>query len=198
MDQLEIISRCQTGDLCCFEELYRIYSKKALGTAYIISGNRGIAEDIVQEAFVLCYRNIKSLKNPETFNVWFYRILVRVGWRMASKYKPAEFPGEVALEMNNGNVQNLAIESVYESSCNRLLMREAVKKLKLPFKTVIILYYFNEMSIKDISKIVGCRQGTVKSRLHKARRLLQKELRPYFTPEFDRFELYGKEQEANG
>jgi RNA polymerase sigma factor, sigma-70 family len=194
----EIVRRCQLGDLHCFEELYKIHSKKALGTAYIISGNRGIAEDIVQEAFIICYKNINALKNPETFNIWFYKILIRVGWRMTSRFKNTECTNEITVGMSENSLRELADESNFEACNNRLIMREAIKKLKSPFKEVIMLCYFHEMSIKDISKVLGCRQGTVKSRLYKARMLLHKELNPCFDANLDCLEFYGREQKVNG
>lgn len=194
MDQRELINRCQLGDLVSFEELYGLYSKKALGMAYIIGGSRNMAEDIVQETFITCYNHINRLKNPEVFNIWFYRILVRVGWRMANKQK-AHIP------LENSETENISSDgdfNVDESHIdiinNRLLIREAIKKLTPPLKNVVILYYFNELTVREISKILDCFQGTVKSRLHTARKQLEKELRCAFTSEFH---TRGKELKLN-
>lgn len=174
----DIIHGCQLGDMDCFEELYKLYFNKAFGTAYIISGQKGLAEDIVQEAFLICYKSIKYLKEPGAFNTWFYRIVVRESWKMAKTKKSS-------LEnFNAGITSHELIQSTLDNSvddlCNKLLLQQSIKSLKLPLKTVLILYYYNDMSIKEISKVLGCFEGTVKSRLFKARKILQNELSPYY------------------
>ncbi len=62
----------------------------------------------------------------------------------------------------------------------KLLIRQKIQTLKLPLKTVLILYYYNDMSVKEISKVLDCFEGTVKSRLFKARKILKKELSSYY------------------
>lgn len=176
MDRVTLIKHCQLGDLESFEQLYKIYSKNAMGTAYLIAGHKGIAEDIVQEAFFQCYKEIKRLKEPKAFDVWFYKLLVRLAWKMSSKYKDTL----------------LTEKRIYEDSCydgifnheknvveDRLAVHEAVEKLSPTLKTVIVLYYFNDMTIKQISMVLGCFQGTVKSRLHNAKKFLEKELNEF-------------------
>ena len=174
----DIIRRCQLGDMECFEELYKLYLKKAFGTAYIISGQKGLAEDIVQEAFLICFKSIKYLKEPGAFNTWFYRIVVRESWKMTKIKKSSleNFSDEIiSQEVNQSTLDNSV-----DSLCNKLLLQQAIRSLKLPLKTVLILHYYNDMSIKEISKVLGCFEGTVKSRLFKARKILQKELSPYY------------------
>ena len=170
LDAITLVKRCQQGDLESFEELYKIYSKNALGTAYLIAGHKGIAEDIVQEAFFQCYKEIKTLRNIDAFDVWFYKLLVRLAWKMSSKHKSI-IPTDVEAAYNSCS---LSSESVVEE--NKLMVHEAVAKLSSPLKTVVVLYYFNDMTIKQIAMVLDCFQGTVKSRLHNAKRMLQKEL----------------------
>lgn len=182
MVNTEVIKKCQQGDRESMCEIYRQYRKNALGTAYLIAESRGIAEDIVQEAFVEAFSRIEQLKNAETFDVWFYKILVRTGWRMVKRhnyYIPVsdESITDLDVDMNS----SIGIDN----SDTRMAISEAMEKLSLPLKTVIILYYYNDMSIKEISTVLNCLQGTVKSRLHNARRQLFCEL--YGT--FDESEL---------
>lgn len=191
MDERQIINHCQLGDLSSFEELFNTYKHKALGTAYLISGSKSIAEDIVQEAFIICYFKLKSLKNPDVFNIWFYRILVRVGWRMAQKNK-----SHVSIDDKNCELL-LEDNSRIDTMDDRLLIREAVEKLSPTLRTTVILFYFNEISIKQIARILNCFEGTVKSRLHKARKLLEMELKSSFEDGLN-FRIEGKELNQNG
>lgn len=197
MDQRQLINHCQLGDLKSFEDLYLLYKQKALGTAYLIGGNKSIAEDIVQEAFVICYYQIKKLKNPDVFNTWFYRILVRVGWRMAAKHKSHASFENTDFDQKDTTIDQFNKNSDINISNDRLLIREAVKKLAPTLRTVVILFYFNEMTIKEISKILNCFEGTIKSRLYKARKLLGKELRSSFENELD-IKFRGEELKENG
>jgi len=173
MDPIKLIQCCQQGDLESFQHIYELYSKKAMGTAYLIAGHKGIAEDIVQEAFLQCYKEIKKLKEPAAFDVWFYKLLVRLAWRMSSKHKYTSSVEEFTCK---GAYNEVNIETEIDFTENRLLIHESIEKLSEPLKTVIILYYFNDMTIKEISMVLGCFQGTVKSRLHNAKKVLEREL----------------------
>jgi RNA polymerase sigma-70 factor (ECF subfamily) len=181
-----------------FEALFKLYEKKALGTAYLIAGDKTIAEDIVQEAFIICFREIKNIKNPQIFNIWFYRLIVRVGWRMVSKYKKTLPLEKEPVNLDNLIGEELSLEQMVESKVTYMLVKNKIKTLNTKFKTVIILYYFNEMSIKEISKTLGCFEGTVKSRLYKARLLLKRELEQEARIDLNNKDLFGREIEING
>jgi RNA polymerase sigma-70 factor (ECF subfamily) len=190
-----LIKRCQQGDLESFEALYKIYNKNAMGTAYLIAKHKGIAEDIVQEAFFQCYKQIKNLKDPGAFDVWFYKLLVRLAWKMASEYKDTKPLDEISNEAayySEGSGKDIDWQE------NKLIIHEAVDKLSPPLKTVIILYYFNDMTIKQIAMVLGCFQGTVKSRLHNAKKLLEKELDDSLGEDFHGTMYMVKECKANG
>lgn len=159
-----------------FNELYKIYSVKAMRTAYLITGRKNLAEEIVQEAFIQCFKEIKKLKDTASFSSWFFRMLARISWRYCSKEK-MHIPIEDINE--NSNIlesKGERISDLIELKEFRTLLDKALYKLNPVLRTTVILYYYNEQSIKQISRITGCLEGTVKSRLHKARKLLEKEL----------------------
>lgn len=173
MKNTELIKRCQKGDLNSFSELYEQYKKRAFGTAYLISNQKGIADDIVQEAFIECFKKIKNLKNLETFDIWFYKVLVRTGWRLVKKHNlfiPIDDKDMEELSVTEGLNSNLDISET------KLDVYEVLEKLSLPLRTVVILHYFNDLTIEEISDILGCFRGTVKSRLYNARKQLFKVL----------------------
>jgi RNA polymerase sigma factor (sigma-70 family) len=181
LERSDLIKRCQTGDKCAFEELYHLSCHQALKTAYLISGRRGMTEDIVQEAFIQCYKEIRRLKEPDAFNAWFYKILIHCGWRLLAKNKAlssGSFEIDDTIIDPNFCLDDLVVtREVYEK------VQRAMGKLTLPLRAVVILYYYNNMTIREIAKVLGCVQGTVKSRLYNARKLLEKELRPYINNE---------------
>lgn len=170
-----LIKSCQQGDETAFEELYKIYATKALRTVYLLVNRRDIAEDILQEAFFECYRDMKKLRSPEAFETWFYRILVRSTWRLATKERKAihdnidDYVEYLKKEKNDFEFM--------ESDPQTNMIREIVNHLSIPLRTTIILYYYNDMSIKEIAKVMNCLQGTVKSRLYNGRKYLSKEIK---------------------
>jgi len=124
-----------------FSELYSLHRKKALGTAYLICNQKGIAEDIVQESFIECFKKIKNIKNPEAFEAWFYKILVRTGWRMVKKHN-------IFIPMDDQNMEGLSttmdLHFELDDRETNMMVNEALAQLSLPLKTVVILYYFYE------------------------------------------------------
>lgn len=169
MDDKTLVGMCRSGDIDAFTGLLEKYNTMAVRTAYLITGRRDIAEDIAQEAFVQCYYSLKKLKDAERFKSWFYKILVRTGWKMAGK-PGKSFGSDISIDRIIGDIpddhdftEDIEMKHTYEAVC------EAVLELSKPLRTTAILFYFNGFSIKETAGILGCREGTVKSRLHGAR-----------------------------
>ncbi len=172
----DTIRRCKLGDKVAFQELLQTVEKNALATAYFLSGKRGIAEDILQETYMKCFMEIDKLKDPEAFKVWFFRILVRTGWKMSKKQSmlvPTDITSENEALFYNEKQNEENIIDTYET---KHIVKSAINNLSENLKTVVILYYFNDMSIEEISKVTGCFKATVKSRLFYARGALKKQL----------------------
>lgn len=180
METIELINLCRQGDLDAFNALYNKYSKKALQTTYFIVGNKNIAEDIVQEAFYECFRSIKKLRKPELFEQWFNKLLIRICWRMSTKERHSTYESldEAYDEAYDEAITNhTAVIDPFEDSDINVAVVKAINKLNTPLRTTVILFYYNDMSIKEISKVLNCLQGTVKSRLHNGRKYIETELR---------------------
>ncbi|WP_252231844.1 sigma-70 family RNA polymerase sigma factor [Clostridium sp. ZBS15] len=176
MDIQDTIMRCKLGEKEAFQELLQTVEKKALATAYFLSGKRGIAEDILQETYMKCFMEIDKLKDPEVFKIWFFRILVRTGWKMSKKQSmlvPTDITSENEALFYNEKQNEENIIDTYET---KHIVKSAINNLSENLKTVVILYYFNDMSIEEISKVTGCFKATVKSRLFYARGALKKQL----------------------
>ncbi len=178
MDEIGLVIKCQQGDMEAYEVLFGSYFNKAVRYAFLITGRNDLAEDIVQEALIECYKDMNSLKSPEKFRPWFYRILVRTSWRVKAKET-----GKVSIEEFDGCDYNSVnenlnddFERLVEIRESSRLIKDALHKLSLPLRTTVVLHYYNDLSIKEIAQVLKCFQGTVKSRLHNARKILHKEL----------------------
>ncbi len=166
------VKRLQTGDNSAFDALFAAYQKQAVRTAALITGEASLAEDVAQEAFVNCLLHIKDLKEPNRFKPWFFRILTRCAWKAMEQKIPAVDWGE-ALEKMMPSAPD-AYPSEREAVYERLYY--ALDGLGKKQRTTIILYYFNDLSIREIAEATSSLEGTVKTRLFAAKRRLKRAL----------------------
>ncbi len=159
-----------------FDILYHAYSKELLRTAYLITGNVSDSEDIVQESFLKCYCHIGELKKEEQFKIWLFQIMKRTAWRYCKKNRK-EKPVENAMQEQMENEYAVSAQDEYLQSETEQTIKEQINKLDASHRLVIILYYYNQMSVKEIARVAGCLEGTVKSRLYTARKQLSIGLR---------------------
>ena len=172
-EEIQLVQRMISDDREAFDCLMKQYYPKTLRMAYLISGNYADSEDIVQETFVLCYLNRRRIKEPEYFERWLYKTLTREAWRICRKRKREQPVDEVFGEDAPGS--SSVLEEVMDAARDRELYC-AVKNLPEKQRTVVVLYYFNQLSSKEIAKVMGCMEGTVKSRLYTARNNLKQVL----------------------
>ena len=170
----EMIERMQRGEEEAFSWLFRKYQNRVLRMAYLISGNYADSEDIVQETFVKCYTYRKHLKEPERFEPWLYQIMTRTAWRILKKGK-REQPAEEIRDEYEPDRTSIPLEAVLRAEEQEILW-EAVGSLEIRQRTAVVIYYYNQMSTKEIAKAMGCLEGTVKSRLYTARKNLKAKL----------------------
>lgn len=139
-------------------------------TAKIILKNDDDVYDVIQEALISIYRNYEQLENKEYFSTWATRIVINKCYDLLRKNKNNIVPIDEKIE----NDRNIAQYDEYE--VDEYGIKEAMKYLNEDFKLIVILYYYDNYSIKEISQIVNIPEGTVKSRLSKAREILKQKL----------------------
>ncbi len=194
-ETIAFVEKMIEGDERAFDELYHSYSGKLYRMAYFITGNKNDSEDVLQETFTTCFLHRKSLKDPERFDSWIYQILVRTSWRLGKKRKrQGELSYEGILEQGREDGSKLAgrleEDDTQPDPLSQVIEKEAsyeigqvIGQLDIKYRTVILLYYFNELGVRDIAEITGLFEGTVKSRLSRARALLRKALEVRQDPE---------------
>lgn len=174
MGETELVRRMIAGDRDAFDEIMTLYQPQALRAAYLISGNYADSEDIVQETFVACFLNRRQIRQPEAFKGWFYKTLSRNAWKIC-KGKKREQPVE-ELYPEDLPEPGLLLEHVILREEEKTLAAE-IEALPIKQRTVIVLFYYNNMSVKEIAKACGCLEGTVKSRLFNAKVRLREALK---------------------
>ena len=165
-----LVRRLQDGDEGAFDELFVLYQKQAVRTAALITGDAALAEDVAQETFVLCLLHINNLREPSRFRPWFFRTLTRSSWKAMQEKLPA---------VDWDNIPELEAEAAAypsEKAAAYEKLYRALDGLGRKQRTTVILYYFNDLSIKEIAEATGTLESTVKTRLFAARRRLKQVL----------------------
>lgn len=178
------VERMIDGDEAAFDQLYHSYSGRLYRMAYFITGNRSDSEDILQETFIKCFLHRKELKQPDRFESWLYQILVRTAWRINRKQKDLSYDSILENKSDTGMGKLISndhsagpLEQFLKMERSSELYK-AVQSLDIKYRTAILLHYYMEMQTKEIARITGTLEGTVKSRLFKARLLLKQKLEP--------------------
>jgi RNA polymerase sigma-70 factor (ECF subfamily) len=174
MEDNILIDKFLSGDQEGFEMLVKKYQNKVLNIVYSLIGAAHQAEDIAQEIFIKVYNQLHSFKREAEFSTWLYRVAVNTTYNYIKKekrYIPLENIKR-AQALGKNALENL------ESKERRQIVNKAIESLPFKFRTVLVLKEIEGLSYKDIAKTLGCRIGTVESRLFRARDMLKKVLFP--------------------
>lgn len=177
----ELVQRCQGGEAGAFQELVARYQQKVFMVALGLLNHREDAMEVAQETFFRAYRKIKEFKGEANFYTWIYRIAVNlsIDFQRRKKRDPIELREtlpEVVEE--GGELSGDPYRDLQDRELGKRLL-EAINDLTPDHKAVIVLRAIEGLSYKDISRILGCSEGTVMSRLHYARKKLQEKLGPF-------------------
>ena len=175
MDERELIQRMKSGDRAAFDQIYEKYHVPLFRSVYLICGNREDAEDVLQDTFVTCWFCIGQLRKEESFRCWIFRIMTQTA-RKRAKERSRQLPDEDIVN----RIDQIAVsrrmeaEDEYERTADKTVIEEALSALDQASREVIVLYYYEEMSVREVAKTLGLLEGTVKSRLYFARRKMKK------------------------
>lgn len=164
MDHEALIRRCQAGDGTAFATLYEHYARKVYQTAYLITGDRAVAEEVMQEAFAQTFRTIGGLREPAAFSTWLYRMVVRQARRVAGRERSQHLLGD-HLALAAAPV----VPDTQDRSVLRQVLWDAIRTLPGQMRTVIVFHYYHDRSVAEIAVLMEVPEGTVKSWLHRAR-----------------------------
>ena len=156
----EIVKRAKNGEIRALEELIHINEVKLYKTARSILADNDDIEEAIQQTIILVYKNIYKLKKEKYFTTWMMRILInecKKIWNQNSKRDKMFSDLEDHKEIVEKEQEDYGF------------VTKALNGLDKEFREVTILYYYDEFSVKEISKILNLPQGTVKSRLARAR-----------------------------
>jgi len=174
----DLIKRAKNKDEEAFRMLVEEYQNMVVNLAYSLSGDIHEAEDIAQEVFVKIYNKLGSFREEAKFSTWLYRITVNTVHDF-SRRKRRNIPLDSLppLKEVNDFRENLHKTEVKE------IVESALRQLPIKYREVVVLRDIEGCDYREISRVLGCRIGTVESRLFRARNMLKKMLKPLLTKE---------------
>jgi RNA polymerase sigma-70 factor (ECF subfamily) len=158
----QIILRCQAGDREAFRTLVEKYQNMLYGTAYLMTGNRMVAEDQVQETFLSVWKSIGTFHSGRPLKPWLVRILVN----KVLSYQRAN--SKTMLSLDGDLVADPAGDDPLKGIEQRDQLQSVLRNLPSEQRQVVLLRYFAELSLTETANALGRSQGTIKSQIHRA------------------------------
>ncbi len=185
-EDTDVVLRCQSGETDAFEVLVERHQKRMLNIAYRMLGDYAEACDIVQEAFLSAYRSIRTFRRQAKFSSWLYGIVLnhsknrlkQIAGRSRHETQSIDDP----VELKNGNVSRQMADcgETVADGLEKREMEEAVQgcidALEGEYKAVLVLRDLQGFSYEEIGGMLNLPEGTVKSRLFRARAALKDRL----------------------
>jgi RNA polymerase sigma factor (sigma-70 family) len=188
-EERKLVARAQAGDFDAYDDLVRRYQERIYATIYHMTANHEDANDLAQDTFIKAHRALKSFKGDSSFFTWVYRIAVNKTINFLKQRKKRVQMSLNDLDWNAEHDPDL-VALISEKTPRRDLnlaelqqkLNEAMQKLSDVHRLVVTLHDVQGLSHDEISKIMDCNTGTVRSRLFYARQQLQAYLSDYLKP----------------
>lgn len=165
-DEASLVAACRQGDRDAFRVLVERHQDRAWTLAMHLAGNDAEASEIVQQAFVKAFDAIARFRGEARFGTWLHRIVVNA-WRDEERRRRRLVPLDASAALPAPS-----LEEASEARQRRALVWKAVAALPVRLRLPVVLRYVDDLSYEDIGRALGCRPGTVASRLHRAQRRL--------------------------
>lgn len=162
-----IALRCQSGDETAFGDLITLMERPLLYYAIKLTGNNEMALDVLQEVWIKAFRGIRKLKDPGSLRPWLYRITHGLAVDRIRRDISAERAEE-------GHVSGLHESSdISFNTDDAAAIHQALNELGPKHREVLVLFFLEDFSVAEIAMVAGCSEGTVKSRIHYAKKTMK-------------------------
>jgi RNA polymerase sigma-70 factor (ECF subfamily) len=155
--------RCQSGETGAFEDLIAVMERPLLYYATSLTGNPDSALDVLQEVWIRVFRGIRKLKDPGSLRSWLYSITHGIAVDRIRKSYSREQTERVQIEeFQEAEEPSFAREDA-------AAIHQALGQIGVKHREVLVLHFLEDLSLAEIAEVVGCSEGTVKSRIHYAK-----------------------------
>jgi len=166
-----LVSRCQAGDQWAFEEIVSTYGPRLRYYLLKQLGSPEAADDVLQDVWLDVYRGVVRLRRPDAFRAWIYRITRDRAFRVLRRAR---------ISCQLADAADLAAPDVEDDGFaaeDAQRVHAALDRLPPLYRDVLLLRFIEALPYDGIAQITGCPAGTVKSRIHHAKRLLRQEMK---------------------
>jgi len=177
----KLVEKAKAGDIKAFEKLIEGCQKKVFNIALRMIGDYDEASELAQEAFLRAYKSIKNFKGDSLFSTWIYKVTTNVCLDELRRRKNKNIISLDEDVEHDGNEFKRQVkdespgpESLAERNELKRIVTEAINLLPEDYKVVIVLRDIQGFIYEEISNIIKCPAGTVKSRINRARQALKK------------------------
>jgi len=187
---VELVDRYLTGEAGAFMEIVRRYRSMVYKLAFKITGNPEDAEDAAQDAFLNLSTKLDRFQGRSALKTWIYRVAVNAALmqvRGGKKHRKHQEIDTIGARDEEEGPSAVVLPDTSTLPETRVLdreavtvVREAIDRLPEKFRTVVVLADLEELSNREISEVLDISVPAIKSRLHRARLILRRELADYF------------------
>jgi len=171
-DEKHLLHQAKMGSHAAFGRLVECHMKPAYHVAYRFVNDRHAAEEIVQDAFVRAFQSLRSFRGDAGFGTWIYRIVVNLSLNQLKAIKrgpvAVEFPDMLPVGSNGAGTRENILLTTH--------LNRALETLPALQRKVVLLRHFEGYSTKEVSQIIRCSEGTVKTHLFRGLRKLRRTL----------------------
>ena len=171
------VQQCQNGQTRAFAQVVKALRPQLLEFLYRMTRNRELAEDLGQEAFLKAYRLLGRYDSKKAaFSTWLFTIARNLCIDTLRRKRPETVDLDVVAGTQPSNEADPHVAADREEIGRKV--SDAVQELEPTYREVFVLREYQNQTLEQIASIIGCPVGTVKSRLHRSRQILQKQLAP--------------------
>lgn len=177
-EELELVIRVRAGDESAFETLLLEHQKKVYNLALRMVGNEEDAKDMAQEAFIRAYNSMDGFRGDSKFSVWLYRLTSNICIDFLRSRNKRQTLSLTFDDEDDGSEEfqipdeRFAPDSVVERKELRRAVDEGLMTLSPEYREILLLREINGLSYEEIGRALGLEEGTVKSRIFRARKKL--------------------------
>lgn len=164
-----LIENLKKGREEAYRQIVEEYGNRLLRTCYLILKDREEAEDVVQETFIKVFQKVETFKEKSGLYTWIYTIALNLSRDRLRKKQDI-------IMIEDEWIGNNDVESYVEKSINKEILRNELFEMNSRYREVLVLFYFEELSIKEISNLLNEKEGTIKSKLSRGRNILKESL----------------------